>query len=91
MKKAEEGDSIWLAAQRIVDAELRPLFAEADARRKDDPVDHDLVADWAAIEATHRTDREVAARLAALEALDPSQKRPTPKRNRLGRVDYIEF
>jgi hypothetical protein len=33
-------------------------------------------------------DKEIAARLTAVEALDPSQKRPTPK---LNRVNYVEF
>ncbi len=51
----------------------------------------DDISGQAEIEAMHEIDQEVAARLAALEALDPSQKRPTPKRNRLGRVDYIEL
>jgi len=41
--------------------------------------------------AKQETEREIAARLAALEALDPSQKRPTPKRNILSRVDYIDL
>jgi len=30
--------------------------------------------------AKHETEREVAARLAVLELLDPSQRRPTPRR-----------
>lgn len=51
----------------------------------------DDISGQAEIEAIHEIDREVAARLAALEALDPSQKRPTPRLNRLGRVDYIEL
>jgi hypothetical protein len=37
------------------------------------------------------TEQAVAARLAALELLDPSQKRPTPKPNILNRVDFIDF
>ena len=41
--------------------------------------------------AAQETKREVAARLAALEALDPSQKRPVPKRSILGNVDYIDL
>ncbi len=40
------------------------------------------------LEALHEVDKEVAARLAGLEALDPSQKRPTPRPNR---VNYVEF
>jgi len=51
----------------------------------------DDISGQAEIEAMHEIDQEVAARLAALEALDPSQKRPTPRPNRLGRVDYIEL
>ena len=41
--------------------------------------------------AKQETEREIAVRLAALEALDPSQKRPTPKPNILNRVDYIDL
>ena len=37
------------------------------------------------------TEQAVAARLAALELLDPSQKRPTPTPNILNRVDFIDF
>lgn len=40
------------------------------------------------LDALREVDKEVAARLAALEALDPSQKRPTPRPNR---VNYVEF
>jgi hypothetical protein len=41
--------------------------------------------------AKQETEREIAARLAVLEASDPSQKRPTPKPNILNRVDYIDL
>jgi len=41
--------------------------------------------------AKQETEREVAARLAALEALDPSQKRPTPRPSILNKVDYIDL
>ena len=41
--------------------------------------------------AKQETEREIAARLAVLETLDPSQKRPTPKPNILNRVDYIDL
>jgi hypothetical protein len=34
---------------------------------------------------------EVAARLAALEAADPSQARPMPRRNVSGRVDFMNL
>jgi hypothetical protein len=37
------------------------------------------------------TEREIAARLAALEMLDPSQKRPTPKPNILNSVAFIDL
>jgi len=37
------------------------------------------------------TEQAIAARLAALELLDPSQKRPTPKPNLLNSVDYINL
>lgn len=37
------------------------------------------------------TEQAIAARLAALELLDPSQKRPTPRANILNRVDYIDL
>jgi hypothetical protein len=40
------------------------------------------------LEALREVDKEVAARLAALEVLDPSQKRPMPRPNR---VNYVEF
>ena len=41
--------------------------------------------------AKQETEREVAARLAALEALDPSQKRPTPKPSPLNSVAFIDL
>jgi len=41
--------------------------------------------------AKRETEREIAARLAALEALDPSQKRPTPKPNPLSSVAFIDL
>lgn len=41
--------------------------------------------------AKDETSREVAARLAALEALDPSQKRPTPRPNILNNVAFIDL
>lgn len=41
--------------------------------------------------AKQETEREIAALLAALELLDPSQKRPTPKPSILSRVDYIDL
>ncbi len=41
--------------------------------------------------AKQETEREIAARLAVLEALDPSQKRPTPKPSILNRVDYLDL
>lgn len=41
--------------------------------------------------AKQETEREIAARLACLELLDPSQKRPTPKPNILNRVDFIDL
>jgi hypothetical protein len=41
--------------------------------------------------AKQETEREIAARLAALEALDPLQTRPTPKPNILNRVSFIEL
>jgi len=41
--------------------------------------------------ARQETEREVAARLAVLELLDPSQRRPTPKRNILNHVAFIDL
>jgi hypothetical protein len=41
--------------------------------------------------AKQETARETVARLSALEALDPSQKRPTPKANIHNRVDFMEW
>jgi hypothetical protein len=41
--------------------------------------------------AKQETDRDVAARLVALEALDPSQKRPTPKPSPLNSVAFIDL
>jgi len=41
--------------------------------------------------AKQETERAIAARLAALEFLDPSQKRPTPKPNILNRVAFIDL
>jgi hypothetical protein len=45
----------------------------------------------AAALAQREVDQEVAARLVALEALDPSQKRPTPNANIRNRVDFMEW
>ena len=41
--------------------------------------------------AAQETKREIAARLAALEALDPSQKRPTPKPSILNSVAFVKL
>jgi hypothetical protein len=41
--------------------------------------------------AMREVDQEIVARLAALEALDPSQKRPTPRPNILNRVDFMDW
>ncbi len=41
--------------------------------------------------AKQETEREIAARLAALEALDPSQKRPTPKPNPFNSTAFIDL
>lgn len=41
--------------------------------------------------AHNETEAAVAARLAVLEARDPSQKRPTPKRNANANVDWIDL
>jgi hypothetical protein len=41
--------------------------------------------------AKQETEREVAARLAALEALDPSQKRPAAKPSPLSSVAFIDL
>jgi hypothetical protein len=53
------------------------------------PVDGEVSLGKAETHAAQETKREVAARLAVLEALDPSQKRPTPKPSILDKVDYI--
>jgi len=57
----------------------------------DDGLHEDVPAGLHAREAMREIDQEIAARLASLELLDPSQERPTPRPNRLGRVDYIEL
>lgn len=88
-KKPHEADVIWLAAQRIVDATQPPSSAQ-DIAQSDDRFDDDPSIGRLASDAMHGIDQEVAARLAALERLDPSQKRPTPKPNRFGHVNYIE-
>jgi hypothetical protein len=41
--------------------------------------------------AKQETEREIAARLAVLELLDPSQRRPTPKPNILNRVAFFDL
>lgn len=41
--------------------------------------------------AKQETEREIAARLAVLELLDPSQQRPTPKPNRLNHVAFTDL
>ena len=41
--------------------------------------------------AKQETEREIAARLAALEALDPSQTRPTPKASILNPVAFVKL
>ena len=41
--------------------------------------------------AKQETEREIAVRLAALEAFDPSKKRPTPNANIRNRVDFMEW
>jgi hypothetical protein len=41
--------------------------------------------------ARHETEREIAARLAVLELLDPFQKRPKPKPSALSHVAFIDL
>lgn len=41
--------------------------------------------------AKRETENEVAARLALLELMDPSQRRPTPKPNILNNVAFINL
>jgi len=41
--------------------------------------------------AHNETETAIAERLAVLEARDPSQKRPTPKRNVNNNVDWIDL
>ncbi len=41
--------------------------------------------------AMREVDQEIAARLAALEVLDPSQKRPAPKPNPVHRGDFMDW
>jgi len=55
------------------------------------PSDGGLSLGEAETYAKRETEREIAARLAALEALDPSQKRPTPKPNPLNSVAFIDL
>ena len=68
----------------------RPLSRHAWERLEQPmPVDGEVSLGKAETHAAQETKREVAARLAVLEALDPSQKRPTPKPSILDKVDYI--
>jgi len=55
------------------------------------PGDGEVSLGTAETYAKQETEREIAARLAALEALDPSQKRPTPKPNILNNVAFIDL
>ncbi len=41
--------------------------------------------------AHRETEADIAARLAVLEARDPSQVRPTPRDNANNRVDWIDY
>lgn len=50
------------------------------------PGDDEASLGFAETYAKQETEREIAARLAALEALDPSQKRPTPKSHTLNKA-----
>ncbi len=45
----------------------------------------------AAALAMREVDQEIAARLAALELFDPSQKRPTPRPNPVHRGDFMDW
>jgi len=45
----------------------------------------------AAALAMREVDQEIDARLAALEVLDPSQKRPMPKPNPVHRGDFMDW
>jgi ribosome maturation protein Sdo1 len=55
------------------------------------PADGEVSLGKAETHAKQETEREIAARLAALEAIDPSQKRPTPRPNILGSVAFTEL
>ena len=55
------------------------------------PDDDEISLGKAETYTKQETEREIAARLAALEALDPSQKRPMPKPNTLNNVAFIDL
>jgi len=57
----------------------------------DDPNTGSADTEYAAILARREVEQEVAARLAVLEFLDPSQKRPTPRPNVLNKVDFFDL
>lgn len=50
------------------------------------PDEDEALLGFAETYAKQETEREIAARLAVLEALDPSQKRPTPKSRTLNKA-----
>ena len=50
------------------------------------PSDKEISLGTAETYAKQETEREIAARLAAFEALDPSQQRPTPKSRTLNKA-----
>jgi hypothetical protein len=60
-------------------------------RQPDDDEPGTLTTGQAETYVKSETERAVAARLAAFEALDPSQVRPMPKPSPLARVDFIDL
>jgi len=50
------------------------------------PDDGEASLGFAETYAKQETERDIAVRLAALEAMDPSQKRPTPKSRTLNKA-----
>ncbi len=71
---------------------LKQRRAGARASERTLPMsDPGLYLGHAETHARHEIEREVAARLAVLEFLDPSQQRPTPRPNVLNQVTSFDL
>jgi len=76
---------MWPGNNRAIRCQQLSLRAWAQVEQPM-PDDEGVSLGFAETYAKQETERDIAVRLAALEALDPSQERPTPKSHTLNKA-----